>query len=136
MGLQLAAQAASHGHRAIFFTLEYTEQQVRERLSRIGAGQWVERLEIDCSDDISARYIADKLASAASGTLAVIDYLQLLDQKRDQPALADRSKPCKSLAAGTALGHRLHFADCAISITRRQSRSRSWWTSGCPTRWI
>lgn len=98
MALQLASQAALHGHRATFFTLEYTERQVRDRLRRLDAGSFGESLEIDCSDNIDADYIARKLETAAPGSLVVIDYLQLLDQKRDQPSLEDQVRALRSLA--------------------------------------
>jgi len=98
LGLRLAGRAAADGHRSVFFTLEYTERQVRDRLQQLGIGSFEELLEIDCSDDIGAAYISKKLATAARGTTAVIDYLQLLDQKRDQPALADQVEALRSLA--------------------------------------
>lgn len=98
MGLHLAIQAANAGHCAMFFTLEYSERQVRERLRQIGAGPTEALIAIDCSDDIGASYVAKKLSVAASGTLAVIDYLQLLDQKRDQPALMDQVQALRSLS--------------------------------------
>lgn len=98
MGLRLAAQAAIQGNRAIFFTLEYTEQQVRDRLRRIGIGSLEQFLEIDCSDAINAGYVTAKLAVAPSGTLVVIDYLQLLDQKRDEPPLTDQVGNLRYLA--------------------------------------
>jgi replicative DNA helicase len=102
MGLRLAAQAAIQGNRAIFFTLEYTEQQVRDRLRRIGIGSLEQFLEIDCSDAINAGYVTAKLAVAPSGTLVVIDYLQLLDQKRDEPPLTDQVGNLRSRRASVA----------------------------------
>lgn len=39
MGLRLAVQAAIEGSRAMFFTLEYTERQVRDRLRRSVSGR-------------------------------------------------------------------------------------------------
>ena len=55
-------------------------------------------LEIDCSDAINAGYVTAKLAVAPSGTLVVIDYLQLLDQKRDEPPLTDQVGNLRYLA--------------------------------------
>ena len=43
--------------------------------------------ECDSSDDISSDYIVRRLATAPRGTLVVVDYLQLLDQKRENPEL-------------------------------------------------
>lgn len=39
-----------------------------------------------------------KLAFAPSGTLIVIDYLQLLDQKREEPPLTDQVETLRDLA--------------------------------------
>ena len=47
---------------------------------------------------ISAPYIIDALGSAAAGTIAVVDYLQLLDQKRSTPNLAEQVNDLKVFA--------------------------------------
>lgn len=100
MGLELAVEAVKAGQRAFFFTLEYTESDVLARLRASG----VDRRELgaafafDCSDAISASYIEDALATAPSGTLAVIDYLQLLDQSRDKPDLDSQVRALRSFA--------------------------------------
>lgn len=100
MGLKLAVEAVRSGNRGFFFTLEYTERDVLDRLRVIG----VERRRLgasfafDCSDAISADYITEALASTPGGTLAVIDYLQLLDQKRDNPDLNSQIRALKAFA--------------------------------------
>ena len=90
LSLELAVEAMKIGNRSAFFTLEYTEYDVTDRL-RVIDRAW-ERFrgffDFDSSDDISSDYIIEKLASAKSGTVAIVDYLQLLDQKREKPALA------------------------------------------------
>lgn len=96
MGLQLAVEAARTGSKAVFFTLEYTEAEGRERLRGIGADP--ELVSMDCSDSICAEYIIGRLAGAERGTLAVVDYLQLLDQKRNTPPLMDQVQALKALA--------------------------------------
>ncbi|MFC6488558.1 DNA helicase [Nitratireductor sp. GCM10026969] len=90
MSLELAVEAMKSGNRAVFFTLEYTEREILDRLRSIGAdyARFDGLFAFDCSDAISAEYIIAKLAPAPRGTLAVIDYLQLLDQKRENPELA------------------------------------------------
>ena len=45
-----------------------------------------------------AETVTAKLAVAPSGTLVVIDYLQLLDQKRDEPPLTDQVGNLRYLA--------------------------------------
>jgi len=105
MSLELAVEAMKAGNRGVFFTLEYTERDVLDRFRDIG----VERatfdglFEFDSSDAISADYIANKLAAAPRGTLVVIDYLQLLDQKRENPELMVQVRTLKSFARDRGL---------------------------------
>lgn len=100
MSLRLAIEAMKAGNRGVFFTLEYTEKVVLDRFRMIGAdpAEFSALFELDSSDDISADYIASKLARAPSGTLAVVDYLQLLDQKREHPALMTQIQALKAFA--------------------------------------
>ena len=76
MSLELAVEAMKSGNPAVFFTLEYVEKDVLDRLRAIGAEppEFDGRFEFDNSDDISADYIVGKLVSAPRGTLVVIDY--------------------------------------------------------------
>ena len=87
-GLQLLVDAVNAGRRAVFFTLEMTEARTRTLLARIGAGDAV--LEIVAEDDIDAAFIQRHLAETPAGTVAVVDYLQILDQRRETPPLADQ----------------------------------------------
>ncbi|MGX7874159.1 DNA helicase [Mesorhizobium sp. ORM6] len=100
MSLELAVEAMKSGHRSVFFTLEYTQRDVLERFRAIGAdpARFERLFEFDDSDAISARHIVGRLGSAPRGTLAVIDYLQLLDQKREHPALMDQVRTLKAFA--------------------------------------
>lgn len=100
MSLELAVEAMRSGNRSVFFTLEYTERDLRDRFCAIGVdrAQFDHLFEFDNSDDISAEYIVKKLASAPRGTLVVIDYLQLLDQRRENPELAIQVGMLKSFA--------------------------------------
>jgi hypothetical protein len=100
MSLELAVEAMRSGNRGVFFTLEYTAKDVQDRFRAIG----VERahfeglFELDCSDAISAGYISASLAAAPHGTLVVVDYLQLLDQRRENPDLGAQVRALKSFA--------------------------------------
>lgn len=100
MGLKLAVEAMKHGNRSVFFSLEYTERDVLERFSKIGEdrARFGALFEFDNSDAISSAHIALRLASAPSGTLVVIDYLQILDQKREKPELMVQISALKSFA--------------------------------------
>lgn len=100
MSLELAVEAMKAGNRAIFFTLEYTEKDVLDRFQVIGGNyaQFNDLFEFDCSDAISSDHIISSLRSARHGTLAIVDYLQLLDQKREKPDLAVQVRALKSFA--------------------------------------
>jgi replicative DNA helicase len=105
MSLELGVEAMKTRNRAVFFTLEDTEKDVLGRFNTIGAkyAQFDGLFELDCSDAISADYIMETLASAPRGTLVVIDYLQLLDQKRENPELAVQVRALKSFARDRGL---------------------------------
>lgn len=89
LSASLAIEAMTRGHRAAFFTLECTAAEIEKLIDATGRkpndfrGQWL----LDTSEDISAQYIIRCLAGAPPGTLVVVDYLQLLDQRRDKPSL-------------------------------------------------
>jgi len=100
MALELAAEAVKSGKQSVFFTLEYTDADVLERLRVIGFDPtpFGQSFTFDCSDAICADYIMTTLQTAPSGTLVVIDYLQLLDQRRENPPLADQVAALKAFA--------------------------------------
>ncbi|WP_295813819.1 DNA helicase, partial [uncultured Nitratireductor sp.] len=98
LALELVVEALRNGRRGAFFTLEYTERDIVERFDTLGAqaARFADRFTFDCSDTICADRIVGTLANAPRGTLAVIDYLQLLDQKRSNPALADQVRALRT----------------------------------------
>jgi replicative DNA helicase len=100
MSLELAIEAMKSGHRSVFFTLEYMHWDVLDRFRYIGAdpARFDRLFEFDNSDAISADYIVSAMGSAPRGTLAVIDYLQLLDQRRENPGLTDQVRMLKVFA--------------------------------------
>lgn len=92
LGLQLLLDALRNEREAVFFTLDFTPQQARKHVLRL-AGEtcdYKDRLEIVTSDEICADYIIRHLTNAKCGTLAVIDYLQILDQQRTKPAVSEQ----------------------------------------------
>jgi len=86
-GLELALAARRAGWRALVFTLDYTEADVAARLRDLGVDPATAELSVDTSDEICADYIAARIGAGAAPVFAVIDYLQLLDQRRTTPAL-------------------------------------------------
>ncbi|WP_372023473.1 DNA helicase [Tistrella mobilis] len=107
LALEMVAEAAAAGRQAFFFTLDYTERDVRERMMAPGVAQAIAsgRIVIDTSDEICADHVVDRLHDAPHGTLAVIDYLQLLDQRRQTPELGRQVDVLKTFArtAGTII---------------------------------
>ena len=84
MGLMLAAEAARIAQPAFVLSLEYTDAQVLEAYDNLGVDPDVTaKITVDTSDDISAATIVSTLG-AKSG-MAVVDYMQLLDQRRSTP---------------------------------------------------
>jgi replicative DNA helicase len=105
MSLELAVEAMKAGNQAIFFTLEYTEKEILDCFHAIGAeyAQFDRLFEFDCSDAISASYIMESSGSVPRGTLLIVDYLQLLVQRRDHPELAAQVRALKSFAQDRGL---------------------------------
>ena len=99
-GLALLAEAMRAGRRGVFLTLEYTPADVLSRLHAINIepAEFAGLFECDCSDAISAGYIVARLADAPRGTVAVLDYLQLLDQRRETLELAQQVSTLKTFA--------------------------------------
>jgi len=100
LSLELAVEAIKAGRTSAFFTLEYTEVEVVTRLRAIGAdpASLADKFALDTSDAICSDYIIGQLASAERGSLAVIDYLQLLDRRRDTPDLNTQVRSLRAFA--------------------------------------
>jgi len=100
LSLQLAVEAMKAERRAAFFTLEYTAKDVLGRFRALGVepAQFEALFCFDDSDEISADHIMQVLEEAPPGTLAIVDYLQLLDQKRGNPELAVQIRALKAFA--------------------------------------
>jgi replicative DNA helicase len=100
MSLKLAVEAIKAGQRSVVFSLEYNERDVLDRFRAIGVvrADFGDRFGFDNSDDISADYIIAALIDAPRGTLVVVDYLQLLDQKRGNPDLTVQVRALQSFA--------------------------------------
>jgi hypothetical protein len=89
LSLELAIHMMRGGSQAAFFTLDFTLPEIADCFDRLGENlsAFQDRFLVDASDRICAEYILSRLASAPANTLVVIDYLQLLDQKRENPDL-------------------------------------------------
>lgn len=100
LSLGLAIESMKQGGRAAFFTLDFTRRDVAECFTVLDQDlkSFDDQFLIDDSDRISADYIIARLASAPPNMLVVIDYLQLLDQQRASPSLADQIQRLKRFA--------------------------------------
>ena len=100
LSLELVVEALRSKQRSVVFSLESTLRECHERLASLGwdIGSMQDRFEFDGSDDIDAGHIVSRLAHAPHGTFVVIDYLQLLDQRRESPELADQVRTLRSFA--------------------------------------
>jgi replicative DNA helicase len=105
LGLQLLIDAARDNRKASLFTLEFTEQQARKHLKSLegAAGSVADRLQIVTSDEISADYIIQHMSGSEPGTVAVIDYLQALDQQRSKPILSEQVQTLGDFARQTGV---------------------------------
>lgn len=105
LGLRLLLDAARQGRKAVFFTLEYTERETRDRIRSLEGDThgFGDKLEIVTSDDISADFIIRHLSGLSAGTVAVIDYLQILDQQRSKPALSEQMLALRDFARKTGI---------------------------------
>jgi replicative DNA helicase len=100
LSLKIAVQAMKDGQRGVFFSLECTRDDVARYFAAVGEDplRYTGRFDFDDSDDICAAYIVSRLQSAAPGTVAIIDYLQLLDQKRENRSLMEQVRVLKAFA--------------------------------------
>ena len=100
LSIGLAVEAMARGHRAALFTLEFTAAEVEALFLAIGRSQldFKDRWLLDTSEDMSASYISSRLAAEPARTLIVVDYLQLLDQRRDKPNLDQQMRELKAHA--------------------------------------
>ncbi|QFY59302.1 AAA family ATPase [Rhizobium grahamii] len=105
LGLQLLIDAVRAGRTAFLFSLEFTEQQASKHLRSLegDTDRIADRVRIVTSDEISADYIISHLAGSKPGTVAVIDYLQVLDQNRSKPVLSEQVQTLGDFAQRTGV---------------------------------
>jgi replicative DNA helicase len=79
--------------KSFYFSLESTFKGLVSRVNSFdeSIGQDDELFELNDSDEICSEYIISRAKeSVSSGSVIVIDYLQLLDQKRTNPVVQDQ----------------------------------------------
>lgn len=99
LGLQLLSQASAQGFNSVFLSSEFSHDDVQETLVQTGVGrQRSAAIDIELSDNLCAEVIIERLSGTSEETIAVVDYLQVLDQRRVAPELADQVAALRKLA--------------------------------------
>jgi hypothetical protein len=105
LSLKLAVEAMKAGRYSLFFSLEFTERDLADCFRSIDVDPAAinDHFTFDSSANVSADYIVRQMDGYPPGTLAVIDYLQILDQKREHPDLMTQVQMLKDVAAQRGL---------------------------------
>ncbi|MEM7545003.1 MAG: DNA helicase [Pseudomonadota bacterium] len=100
LGLELTALAEKNNRTGYVFSLEYNETDVWDRFEKLGFDpkKHDRPIFVDTSDDISAAHIIERLGNTPDDALVVVDYLQLLDQRRSNPPLEEQVRALKKFA--------------------------------------
>lgn len=94
----LEAAGLQYGRNNYIFSLIESEEEIKSRLV-VDLADKNYSCSIDCSDDICADYIVDVTGSdIKEGDMILIDYLQMLDEKRVNPPLQLQVERLKSHA--------------------------------------
>ncbi len=103
LALEIAIAAAAPHRPAYIFSLESNRDEIIEQIKSLAPGDTPieQRMVIDTSDGICAAHIAETLKGTPPGSVVVIDYLQILDQRRDHPELRQQVKSLAGIAAKT-----------------------------------
>lgn len=96
LALELALAGLRAGRPAQVFSLDYTRGEVLDRLEGLGASASEQAaIHINTADEIDADFIAARTAEEA---VVVVDYLQILDQRRETPPLAAQVRTLRRCA--------------------------------------
>lgn len=98
LSLELGWQAMKAGAHFVFFSLEYTARDCERLLREIGVDSPPELFDFDGSDWIDAEHILAGLEGVSRGTFVVVDYLQLLDQRRESAPLMAQVRSLRAFA--------------------------------------
>ncbi len=100
LGLELAALAEQINRTGFVFTLDYNETDVWSRFEGLGYNPkgFGHSVVVDTSDNICAAHIIECLGRTSVNALVVVDYLQLLDQRRSNPPLDEQIRALREYA--------------------------------------
>ena len=105
LGLELTALAEKISRTGYVFTLDYNEANVWDRFKKLGFDPkgFDRPVVVDTSDNICAAHIIECLDSTSNEALVVVDYLQLLDQRRSNPPLNEQVRALKDFAVESGM---------------------------------
>ena len=100
LALELMLKAIELGKQGFFFTLDYTELDIWYQVKnlRVNPDKYAKKICVDTSDNICAEHISNRLLQTPNQAFVVIDYLQLLDQKRQNLTLEVQVEQLAQLA--------------------------------------
>lgn len=101
LALQLLLQSVKAGIQSFCFTFEYSDRELVSLLSSLDQEYMKNErfLTLDVSDEICADHIIQSTEEKVQrGSVIVIDYLQLLDQRRHTPPLQQQIEELKCYA--------------------------------------
>ncbi len=102
LGLELLDRASHQGLRSVFFSSEFSEGDLADVFPAVRkTGPDRHSIETVLTDELSASTVTASLAGDRDGPIAVVDYLQVLDQRRATPELSDQIHALKALAVNT-----------------------------------
>lgn len=101
LALNILGEACKAGRGGAFFSLEFTNAEALEALKSAGVDPG--SVLLDTSDAISADHMIAQLAGMKAGAVVVVDYLQMLDEQRAKPPLAQQIAALKSFARARGL---------------------------------
>lgn len=98
--LELTALAEKFKRTGYVFTLDFNEKDVWDRFELLGFDPktFDRPVVVDTSDEICAVHIAESPSNTLGDALVVVDYLQLLDQRRSNPTLDEQVRSLKRFA--------------------------------------
>ena len=100
LGVELTALAEKISRTGYVFALDYNEANVWDRFKKLGFDPkgFDRPVVVDTSDNICAAHIIECLDSTSNEARVVVDYLQLLDQRRSNPPLNEQVRALKDFA--------------------------------------
>lgn len=102
LGLELLEDASDRGLRAVFFSSEFSHRELYDLHPAIrNADPGRKSIETVLTDTLDANTVADCLAGSAGGLIAVVDYMQVLDQHRSSPELSEQIETLKTFTVRT-----------------------------------